>query len=273
MKYEGKINQYIETNWLTIENKELIEKMNSSELVLVRFCSNNSQLKIDNKLYTFDKNQVVFLTEFHKVEFVSVSKAKFIKWNKHFYCIINHDSEVGCKGILYYGAVSLPIISLIENELESFKLVWSLLEQEMLSKDSLQEEMLQMTLKRLLVQCTRIYKSQISFNLEDKTQSDIIREYHFLVEKHFKEKHSVADYADLLYKSPKTLSNIFKKLGSKTPLQFIKDRRLLEAKRLLSFSNYTISEVGFNLGFSDVQSFSRFFKRESGISPINYREN
>jgi AraC-like DNA-binding protein len=131
--------------------------------------------------------------------------------------------------------------------------------------------MLQSILKRLLVQCTRAYKKQIGYEEIAVEVNDIVREYHFLVEKHFKQKHQVADYAQLLSKSPKTLSNIFKKLGNKSPQQFIKDRKMLEARRLLAYSSLTVSEVGVELGFSDVQSFSRFFKREQGVSPNMFK--
>ena len=146
-----------------------------------------------------------------------------------------------------------------------------MLEREMASNDSLQEEMLQMMLKRLLIIYTRIYKSQVNLSQVENESTDVIREYYFLVEQHFKEKFSVAEYSDLMNKSPKTLSNIFKKLGSKSPLQYIKDRRMLEAKRLLSYTDIPVSEIGYQLGFSDIQSFSRFFKREEGVSPKDFR--
>jgi AraC-like DNA-binding protein len=51
-------------------------------------------------------------------------------------------------------------------------------------------------------------------------QLDIVREYN-LVESNFKTKHQVADYAEMLNKSPKTLSNLFKKYNEKSPLQVI----------------------------------------------------
>jgi AraC family transcriptional activator of pobA len=64
---------------------------------------------------------------------------------------------------------------------------------------------------------------------------------------------------------------LFKKLGNKTPLQFIQFRLLLEAHRLLKYSDKSISDVGYELGFNDIQAFSRFFKNLEGISPNDYR--
>ena len=74
-------------------------------------------------------------------------------------------------------------------------------------------------------------------------------------------------------KSPKTLSNIFQKHSSKSPLQFIQNRKILESKRLLGYSDLQVQEIGYQVGYDDVQSFSRFFKKQTGHSPISYRMN
>ena len=272
MKFRGVNEQYFETQLIGFSDKHSIENLQSSELILLWFDEDGNELIIDNVKYTFNKNEIVCLTEFHRVEVKTLSKAKMIKWNKYFYCIINHDSEVGCKGLLFYGAVALPVIHPNTEDIETLSTVWRMLEQEMNSSDSLQEEMLQMMLKRILILCTRIYKEQIDLEKLDNSNVDIIKEYNFLVETHFREKHTVNEYAEMLHKSPKTLSNLFKKLQSKSPIQFIKDRKMLEARRLLVYTERTISEIGYELGFSEIQSFSRFFKKEEGLSPIQFKK-
>ena len=143
---------------------------------------------------------------------------------------------------------------------------------ELESNDDLQLEMLQSMLKRFIILCTRIYKAQNNYAELETGKADVIREYNFLVEQHFKSKHHVADYAAMMNKSPKTLSNLFSKLGSKTPLRYIQDRKLLEARRLLRHSDMSIKEIAFEIGFEDVQTFSRFFKNMELQSPSEYRE-
>ena len=106
----------------------------------------------------------------------------------------------------------------------------------------------------------------------EKKEADIVREFNFLVEAHFRSKHTVAEYSALLHKSPKTISNLFSKTGLKTPLQYIQDRIMLEARRLLTYSPLQIQEIAYELGYQDVQSFSRFFKTHEGISPSEYKE-
>ena len=273
MDYIGKNGEYFEVINVTKENCNILQSTKKSVLSLLWFSSEGNTLSIDSTPYTFNNNDIICLTEFHNVLPQNIKTLKVLKFNRPFYCILDHDSEVGCKGILYYGSSNLPIIQTPTKDVETLETVWKMLCIEMESKDNLQLEMLQMMLKRILILCTRIYKSQNKYQELDNSKLDIVREFNFLVEKHFREKHSVADYADLLNKAPKTLSNLFKKLGSKTPLQFIQDRLLLEAHRLLRHSEKGVSEIGYELGFNDVQAFSRFFKKQEGISPLDFRNS
>jgi AraC-like DNA-binding protein len=117
-----------------------------------------------------------------------------------------------------------------------------------------------------------LFKTQEHYP-DEKIESDIIRQFNFLVEQHFKTKHSVAQYAELLNKSSKTLSNIFSKISSKTPLQYIQERKMLEARRLLRYSDLQIQEVAYEIGYDDIQTFSRFFKKQEGVSPSEFKSN
>lgn len=271
MKFIGQNKEYIEIVEINKSSANLLNDTKESELSLIWFKADNNKVTIDAVDYVFKTNDIISLTEFHTINAESLQEATFIKWNRSFYCVVDHDSEVGCKGILYYGASTVPIISLDEKHVDILTTLFKMLYIEMESRDNLQLEMLQMMLKRLLILCTRIYKDQnLVSNL--RTQSiDTVREYNYLVEQHFKTKHTVKAYADLLFKSPKTLSNLFIKYGDTTPQQFIQNRLMLEARRMLTYTEKPISEIGFELGFSDLQSFSRFFSKQEGHSPQKFR--
>ena len=271
MKYKGRNREYFEVVEIDESNCEILKSLGSHELSLVWFTSDQNVLKIDSTEYNFQENDIISLTEFHQIEVIQVHTAKLLRFNRPFYCILDHDSEISCKGILYYGASTLPVIKPEPDQLEILVTVWKMLSIEMMTSDNLQLEMLQMMLKRMLILCARIYKDQINYSEVTVQNVDILREFNFLVEKHFREKHSVTDYAELLHKSPKTLSNLFKKIGDKTPLQYIKERIALEARRLLAKTTKSVSEIGYDLGFNDVQSFSRFFKNLEGCSPLDFR--
>lgn len=272
MKFIGNTSEYLHLELLNKDRCYILKEQVESSLTILWFQNDQNTLVIDGKPYSFKKNEIVFLTEFHKVEVQEINSLRFLRFNRSFYCIVDNDSEVGCKGVLFFGASQLPIISVTENELDTFETLWKMFMIEMKSNDNLQIDMLQMMLKRYLILCTRLYKNQ-SDQIYQNTELGIIREFNYLVEKHFKTMHTVADYAQLLNRSPKTLSNIFSKSGFKAPLKYIQDRKLLEAKRLLHYSNLQITEIAYDLGYEDIQSFSRFFKTQAGVSPKEFKEN
>ncbi len=272
MKFLGSIQEYLQLEIIDKKSCDLIKKQIESSLTVLWFQEDSNEIVIDGKHCFFDRNEIVFLTEFHKVTAINIGEIRFVRFNRPFYCVLDHDTEVGCKGLLFFGASQLPIINIYNEDLEKFEILWKMFMIEMESNDSLQIEMLRMMLKRYLILCARIYKSQKNFPSEKK-DVDIVREFNFLVEQHFKVKHSVTEYAELMFKSPKTLSNVFSKIGFKPPLQYIQNRLLLESKRLLHYSNLSIKEVAFEIGFEDIQTFSRFFKNKEGISPSKFRQN
>ncbi|WP_066632129.1 helix-turn-helix domain-containing protein [Labilibacter marinus] len=273
MQYKGSTNEKLRIYNLDNENHAELSKSEESDLTLLWFTKDGNHLAIDGIDYEFKKNQIICLTEFHQVEAKKIVAAQMIRFNRPFYCILDHDSEVGCKGVLFFGASSLPVIYVPEEELRTFETVFEMFVLELKTEDNLQLEMLQMMLKRFLILCARVYKKQEDYMQMDDHQIDIVREYNFLVEQHFKTKHTVAEYADLLFKSPKTLSNLFSKISSKTPLQYIQDRKMLEARRLLRYTDKSVKHIAIEIGFEDIQTFGRFFKKNEGVSPSFFREN
>ena len=272
MTFTGSTNEYLQLKTLEQSDCNVFGETIEGSLTILWFQGDANELVIDGKLYTFNKNQIVFLTEFHQVNVNHLEQTRFLRFNRQFYCVIDHDTEVGCKGLLFFGASQLPVIQIQEEDLLQFETLWTMFSIEMQSEDNLQIDMLQMMLKRYLILCTRLFKAQDQYP-EEKIETDIIRDFNFLVEQHFKTKHSVAEYAELLNKSPKTLSNIFSKLGSKTPLQYIQERKMLEARRRLRYSDLQIQEIAYEIGYDDIQTFSRFFKNQEGVSPSVYKEN
>lgn len=273
MLYKGQSNEYLQLEKIHSNNCYQIKEELENPLTFLWFDHNDSKITIDNVEYTFNRNQIVCLTEFHKVDISTICNAKLLRFNRSFYCIVEHDSEIGCKGILFFGASQLPSFTIPDSEFEKFQIIWRMLEIEMESKDEMQLEMLQSMLKRFVIMCTRIYKLNENYSKVETNQMDIIREYNFLVEQNFRTKHTVAEYASMLNKSPKTLSNLFSKISTKTPLQFIQDRKILEARRYLRHTDKSIKEIAYEIGFEDIQTFSRFFKNYEGISPTDYKLN
>jgi AraC-like DNA-binding protein len=271
MIFRGSTNEFLQILEIHGQKCYALNETVESPLAFIWFEEDGNKLKIDGVDHIFNTDEVICLTEFHHVSIEYISKARMLRFNRPFYCIVDHDSEVGCKGILFFGASQLPIFKLGDAEREKFTLFWRMFELEMDSTDALQLEMLQAMVKRLIILSTRLYKNQYKYNSFDSSQIDIVREYNFLVERHFREKHTVAEYAEMLAKSPKTLSNLFSKITNKTPLQYIQERRMLEAKRLLRYTDKSIKEIAYVLNYEDSQTFGRAFKNAEGVSPKDFR--
>ena len=271
MLFTGQLNEFIRLAEIDSSNCDLLKEKITDGLSVI-WSLKPMEIRVDGIKHSFPTNTVLFLTEYHKVEILKIDSARLIRFNRAFYCIADHDNEVGCKGILFFGASQFPKIAIPDADLEKLEILWKMFAIEMISKDDLQNDMLQMMLKRLLILCTRIYKEQTELTTFDKKSLDIVRDYNYLVETNFKTKKQVADYAEMLHKSPKTLSNLFKKYNEKSPLQIIQDRTVLEARRLLHHSDQSIKEIAYEIGYEDIQSFSRFFKKMEGVSPSEFKK-
>ncbi len=271
MKYHNNLGEHIEFAEVTAENCSFYEHTDAEVYQLFWFTSDHNVLFIDGEEFIYNKNDIIFLTYFNKVEFKQINQMNLLRFNRSFYCIKDHDSEVGCNGLLFFGSAEPAHIMPNKTELEVLALAWKMAVLEFEMRDNLQLEMLRMMLKRILILCTRIFKTQSNHNNLSVSEHDLVRKFNYLVETHFKEMHKVSKYADMLHKSPKTISNLFKKLGVKSPLEFIQDRIMLEAKRKLWHTQRDISEIAYDLGFSDIQAFSRFYKKNKGVSPTECR--
>jgi AraC-like DNA-binding protein len=230
-------------------------------------------LEVDEMTISLLPNQLLTTTY---LQHISFEKTNFpltaFLFNREFYCISDHDSEVSCNGILFFGTQDLPIITIPKDQERKFNTLYEVFEDEFKTPDKIQGDMLQMLLKRLIIICTRLAKEQLIVKKLDNEQIDVVRKFNVLVDTHYKSKRKVSDYADLLFKSPKTLSNLFALYNQKSPQQIILERLALEAKRLIRFSNKQNQEIAYELGFNDPAHFSRFFKKMTNYSPTQYRE-
>ncbi|WP_084050116.1 AraC family transcriptional regulator [Aquimarina macrocephali] len=100
----------------------------------------------------------------------------------------------------------------------------------------------------------------------------IVKSFKKLIEQDYKKERSVSYYASLLHITPTYLNDTVKKSTGKTAGELIRERVVLEAKRLLIFSKKSISEIAFELHFEDSAYFWKFFKKYVSISPKSFRE-
>lgn len=273
MEFKGQNGEFLMFSTITKDTISIVTNDKESYLSIIWNRTEDTKITVDNVCYILKKDEIMFLTELHNVDYSQINTLNVIRFNRSFYCLDNHDSEIGCKGLLFFGTSQVPTIYLDETNEAAIALLWIVFKKELKAKDDLQGEMLQMLLKRFLILCTRIFKDQHKIVEIEETKMDIIRNFSFLVEVHYKTKHSVSQYAALMNKPAKSLTNLFSSHINRTPLQIIQDRLVLEAKRMLISTEIPIKEITFDLGFEDMPSFSRFFKNKVGVSPKAFRDN
>ncbi len=100
----------------------------------------------------------------------------------------------------------------------------------------------------------------------------VLRNFQKLIDQHYKEKKLTKDYAAMLYITPNHLNALCKDVTGRSAGELIRDRVLLEAKRLLVNAKLSISQIATELQFMDNSYFSKFFKKYEGVTPEVFRK-
>ncbi|MBB5645620.1 helix-turn-helix domain-containing protein [Pedobacter cryoconitis] len=132
-------------------------------------------------------------------------------------------------------------------------------------------DLLQHKLQIVLLLLKRAY--QASFKTElPHADHRILSRFHQLLEKHYHTNSDVAYYANILNVTPNYLNQVCRKRSGSTAGDQIRERILLEAKRMLTLTSLDVKEIAFTLGFNDTSYFSRFFRKYTKSSPVEFRK-
>jgi AraC family transcriptional regulator, transcriptional activator of pobA len=234
-------------------------------------------IKANFSQYSFGKNTMIFFAPFEPFVLATEGGVKGVMLNFHpdFFCIIRHQKEVACNGILFNNIYQAPFVTVNESEVTMFHGLIDQIKREVQNKSLAQYELLVSYLKIFLIQATRL---KVQENPSDEQQSEleepfILQNLKNAIEQHFREKHSAGEYAEMLNISAKALAKLSKNHFNKTLTDLISDRIVIEAKRDLYLTSKPIKEIAYELGFKDEYYFSRYFKNITKVSPQMYRES
>jgi AraC-like DNA-binding protein len=130
-------------------------------------------------------------------------------------------------------------------------------------------QMLAAQLRVLVIYLSRLYSGQ--FGVAQNGERAVLREFQALVDRRYRELHGVAAYAALLHITAGHLNERVKEQSGKTAIDHIHARILVEAKRLLLYTEVSVKEMTEELGFGDPAYFNRWFKRMAGSTPLGWR--
>lgn len=124
----------------------------------------------------------------------------------------------------------------------------------------------------VLVACVRALEQARSADIvKPGVQATLVARFREAVERHYRRDLPLTRYTAMLGVSERQLRSACLKVAGMPPTGLIQMRILLEAKRALLYSNMTVSEAAYYLGFNDPAYFSRFFQRATGHSPRAFR--
>lgn len=133
-------------------------------------------------------------------------------------------------------------------------------------------EVIRACFQAILWRVRRIYEANSIKQASDKASLIITSKFHYLVNKFFATKFMVEDYAAMLHITPNHLSQTIKAASGRTAKSYISQRRVEEAKYLLKYTDEDVSSISYRLHFSEPTHFNKFFKKETGHTPLDFRK-
>lgn len=241
--------------------------------IKIVFIPKSATIQVDFQEFRMETDALLFINPKVIIKPCETINGQLIYFNRDFYCIEIHDQEVACDGILYNNVFEIPFIALNELQSQEIQTIIMEIQAEMKNEDPSTEEMLRILLKLIILKSTRIWKQQHQLaDVSQQTDVQFLRRFSKLVEQHYKTHHTVADYAELLFVTPKNLSKKIGLISKSTPNDIIKDRIILESKRLLAHTRMTVKEIAYSLNYEDDAYFIRFFTKHTGLSPVSFRK-
>ncbi|SHN23348.1 AraC family transcriptional regulator [Chitinophaga sp. CF418] len=242
-----------------------------SPFIKILFIEAGAEVMVDFREYRLEQDALFFIKDGQWYKFSG--KGTLLYYNRDFYCVQIHDKEVACDGLLYNNVYEIPVVYLDEETSRQTRHLIQEIKLEAVNEESNMEEMIRIFLKQLIIRSTRMWKK--AHDLADSgiaQEVEFIRKFSQLVEAHYTTHHNVADYANLLNITPKALSKRISRHSSKSPNDIIKERIILEAKRLLIHTDLSVKEIGYKLGYEDPAYFVRLFTNQVDASPLLFRK-
>ena len=228
---------------------------------------------IDGNKYKIKPPSVFFMSpgQAHKLEFSNDIEGYIYIFTSEFY-LINQNNQNRLIEFPFFFTIKQDNPPLILDNEQDILFLESLFKKgisEIKTRINFSVELLRSILDLILTFCSTIYKTPVQ--LAKGKGHIVVKKFYQLVEENYHQNLSVSEYADKLAITPNHLTQTVVQLTGKTSSQIIKAKQILEIKRLLAHTNLGVTEIALRLNFPDQSYFAKFFKRETGLSPLQYR--
>lgn len=199
-----------------------------------------------------------------------VFETVLLNFHPGFFCLFEHRHEVSCNGVLFNNLYDTPVVNLSPDEYQTLLTIASQITDELGRQGQPDRDVLLSFLKVFLINASRIKMEQQAET--SQKAAPILGDLTSAIETHYKTLHQAGNYEKLLHVSTAVLNKASKQYFRKTLTELIAERLIIEAKRQLYLTTKTVKEIAFELGYNDEFYFSRFFKKNAGVSPQVFRE-
>lgn len=223
---------------------------------------------VDGKDYTID-NSCVMILHPKSVNTINLQNAKgyIVQFTEDFFSLSYNDN------ILYnfsFFKGSFPHLHLTQDTAQKISGLMTLMKSEHESPYTGKQKILRSYLNIVLFELEKIYP-KIYLNNDKSRANDKILEFHQLIDLHYIESKKPSEYAEKLNLSPNYLNKLCKKQTGSTAGEIIRKKLIAEAKKLLCYTSFSISEISYELNFDSVSYFITFFKKSTGTTPEAFR--
>ena len=227
--------------------------------------------------YEFNGYAILFLAPYQQFKWLNdfEIEIKLIKFHSDYYCIEYHKNVISCNGILFNNIYEKPFFNITKPVFDEVKEITGKMKAEFEneSENPFSDSILKTYLQLILALSSKEKAKLLTTIKPNEIPNKDIIYFQEVLEKYYITERSVSFYASEFSLSPNAFSKKIKQQFTKTPSQLIQERVILEAKKLLHLTYKSIKEIAQKLHFEDEFYFSRYFKKNIGISPAIYRKN
>jgi len=251
-----KVENNKQFNNLTPHAHELIE--------IIWTVSGDSFLTVDMQTYSPQSNQVFCITPHQRHQFTINADAQgyIIRFNELFL----HEYNAVYHADLMLVLTQSSNIHYSEEACEEMQTIMDKLIREFSQQQIYSSDILSRYLNILFIHMTRESRQQPVAANQQSNNTRQTKRFVQLVDEHFKAHKKVSEFAEIMCVTPSYLNETIKKATGYTAGHHIRQRVILEAKRYAAYSDSSMKEVAWDLGFSDICYFSKLFKKETGYT-------
>ena len=228
---------------------------------------------IDFVTYPVEAGYFYFLSPgmMHTWDFEGFTEGYLVNFNGSFFQSVFRNESFLSDFPFFHSLNNAPFLQVDKNTEGLILPILKKLLNEYAQRSMSYEMVIRSNLTELFVLLSRVYAPKTVLNTSYNNTS-IVREFEKLVDAYYLTKRFPKDYAPTLGITPNYLNEICVETVGKSAGQIIRERIILEAKRLLVHSKGSISEIAYQLNFEDNAYFSRFFKKNTDLTPEKFRQ-